>query len=870
MKLASIPAAEEPIGFRRLFFEIFIVLVVTEVLLAYSVPLLAPGAEEFGDAVLDIAVLTVVAAPIILWRCSAAFRRANRHTSHLDLSGSHGVVLTTALILVAGVGLSLFLGYQAQTTIGRDAQAQFDRLTERLASEAQRRTNLPVYGLKGARGVFIASNRVSRSEFLDYVASRDLPKEFPGVVSFGYVEPINRADISNFEALQREDGTPTFNVHGDDRTRDNLYVVKFASPSSGSHTRVGEDFGSSPICRTAIERAVQSGEPTLSGLVTLTREGHPNQVGFIYFVPIYLGSSTPATSAERQSGIKGLVFAPIAVHDALAGVAETAEGKLDMEVFDGTELTQSRLLLDVDNIPVAATDNPTHAVFGGRRFHDVRRIGIGGRDWTFAFSSTPKFEGSIDHITPLVFTISGSVLSVLLSLVIWSFGQGRRRALAVARFVREMNGELTTAKEQADELATRLRAQAALMEVESERMDLALTASSSGTWEWNPVTDEVIFDIRSAAIFGESAMSTRGADWRDRIHPGDLQAARKQIETHVTGETPNFQTVHRVRHKDGSWRWVISCGITVTRGLDGTSTRVVGLLADITERKELEQQLAQSQRLESIGELAAGIAHEINTPIQYVGDNVRFLQTQFQGLLQTINAYTAQLEGPSRTWEERRTEIAAIQKDLDVDFLLKEIPEAIEQSLEGVDRVATIVRAMKDFSHPGSAQKELIDLNRSIQSTVEVCRNRWKYVATVRTDLAADLPPVPCFVAEFNQVVLNLIVNASDAIAEVMPPGTGQQGVIDITSRTVGNVVEVRVVDNGAGIPDAVKGRIFEPFFTTKDIGKGTGQGLAISRNVIVNKHGGTLTFEPVPDGGTAFVIRIPLIDTSIKAQEAA
>ncbi len=326
----------------------------------------------------------------------------------------------------------------------------------------------------------------------------------------------------------------------------------------------------------------------------------------------------------------------------------------------------------------------------------------------------------------------------------------------------------------------------------------------------------------------------------------------------------------RDRAKDGRLFW---CDTTIKGilGPDGELLRMVAVRADITDKKNVEAQLQQAQKLESIGQLAAGIAHEINTPAQYVGDNLRFLQDQFGNLLKVIDAYAARLDGnaPAKPWHERKAEIEATLQEMDFAFLRDELPVAIAQSLEGIDRVATIIKAMKDFSHPGSATKEPADLNRSIRSTIEVCRNRWKYVADLETDLAADLPAVPCLVAEFNQVILNLIVNAADAIAEKIGD-SGAKGVIRVSSRIIGDRVEVRIADNGNGIPEAIKARMFEQFFTTKPVGKGTGQGLAISRNVIVKKHGGGLTFESTQGIGTTFIIELPLTENEPQKLEAA
>ncbi|CAN5811396.1 hypothetical protein BH11PLA1_BH11PLA1_16740 [soil metagenome] len=312
-------------------------------------------------------------------------------------------------------------------------------------------------------------------------------------------------------------------------------------------------------------------------------------------------------------------------------------------------------------------------------------------------------------------------------------------------------------------------------------------------------------------------------------------------------------------HSDGQQRHLLTSKVPLLDD-NGEVYAVLGICADITDQKRLEMQLAQAQKLESIGQLAAGIAHEINTPVQYVGDNVRFVRDQFAGLMRLLQRYAGHLEGnaPVQSWAERRADIAALAREIDFDFVVAEVPLALEQSLEGIGRVSAIVSAMKNFSHPGSAEREPADLNRAIISTATVCTNRWKYVADLKFALEDSLPPVPCLLAEFNQVVLNLIVNAADAISERVGAG-GEKGEILLTTRRARGGIEFTVRDNGAGIPLAVRARIFDPFFTTKPVGKGTGQGLPISRNVIVAKHGGTLTFETELGQGTTFAVWLPI-----------
>jgi len=279
--------------------------------------------------------------------------------------------------------------------------------------------------------------------------------------------------------------------------------------------------------------------------------------------------------------------------------------------------------------------------------------------------------------------------------------------------------------------------------------------------------------------------------------------------------------------------------------------------------REAETQFHQARRLEAIGRLAAGIAHEINTPTQYIGDNLRFLKEPFAALLDLLAKYRelAALAKDRRLAPELLAEIEAAEHALDLDYLAQEIPQAIGQSQEGVARVTAIVRAMKEFSHPGYAEKTDFDINRGIRSTVTVSRNEWKYVADLETDLDDSLTAVPCLPNEFNQVILNLIINAAQAIAEKIERRGGGKGRIVVSTRCDGEWAEIRVADDGPGIPKALQDKVFEPFFTTKEVGQGTGQGLAIARAVIVKKHGGRIALSSEEGKGATFIIRLPLGD---------
>jgi PAS domain S-box-containing protein len=290
---------------------------------------------------------------------------------------------------------------------------------------------------------------------------------------------------------------------------------------------------------------------------------------------------------------------------------------------------------------------------------------------------------------------------------------------------------------------------------------------------------------------------------------------------------------------------------------------VQATVRDVTEWKRLEMELNHAQKLESIGQLAAGIAHEINTPTQYVGDNIRFLQEIFTNVDGLLGELDRLLEAArlGNVTEALIAEVEARLREAEIGYLKTEIPKAIQQSFEGIEHVAKIVRAMKDFAHPGGENKQLVDLNRAIETTLTVSHNEWKYIAQVVTDFDPTLPLVPCLAGDFNQVILNVVVNAAQAIATVVGDGSQAQGVITIRTRRDGDWAEISVQDTGSGIPASIRGKIFDQFFTTKEVGKGTGLGLSIAHSIVVQKHAGTITFQTEEGKGTVFVIRVPLVD---------
>ena len=292
-----------------------------------------------------------------------------------------------------------------------------------------------------------------------------------------------------------------------------------------------------------------------------------------------------------------------------------------------------------------------------------------------------------------------------------------------------------------------------------------------------------------------------------------------------------------------------------------TGTGLLILIQDETEKHALDDQLRSAQKMEAIGNLAAGVAHEINTPIQYVGDNTGFIQDSWSQIAEVLSA-AQRLRNEAVCGQVSAAAIEsfdACSKKADVEYLIREVPRAIEQTLEGIQRVAKIVSAMKEFSHPGSQEKRAVDLNRAIETTVVISRNEWKYVADVQMKLDPNLPLVPCLAGEINQVLLNLLVNAAHAIADAVQSIEDGRGKITISTRQNGDWVEMSVADTGTGIPKHAQEKVFDPFFTTKEVGKGTGQGLMLAHTVVVKKHGGRIWFDTEVGKGTTFFVKLPI-----------
>ncbi|MEJ2694326.1 MAG: PAS domain S-box protein [Candidatus Thiodiazotropha sp.] len=459
-------------------------------------------------------------------------------------------------------------------------------------------------------------------------------------------------------------------------------------------------------------------------------------------------------------------------------------------------------------------------------------------------------------------------------------------------------GEIELFKETGRRLGDGLSLLTAFSELKKneENYSRIVNLANEGIWVLDAKGKTSFANARMAEMLGYTAEEMQGRPVTDFMFEDEVQDYVEKLNSSFKNVTVPYE--RKYRRKDGETLWVM---VSATGILDeeGKFVGGFGMVSDVTAKRQAEADLRhlneelearviertgelqashvelekayeelkrahasilQQEKMASIGQLASGIAHEINTPTQYVSNNISFLRESMDGLLsgmQTCLGAVSSAQNGSLT-REALGELEAVLEETDFDYLKTEIPRALEESTEGIRRITSIVVAMKEFAHPSGDNLELVDLENLIQNTVEISRNSWKSVADLSIEPAATPLRVYGRRDELGQVLLNLIINAVDAIEEPHKAGEAL-GRIRIQSRDVGGWAEIRVEDTGCGIPLELRHKIFEPFFTTKEVGKGSGQGLAIAYHIIKDKHGGELLVDSASDRGTTLTIRLPM-----------
>lgn len=428
----------------------------------------------------------------------------------------------------------------------------------------------------------------------------------------------------------------------------------------------------------------------------------------------------------------------------------------------------------------------------------------------------------------------------------------------------QLAGALTEKRKLSTALNTRLswlesevRARTKEIEAREERLQTVLDVAPDGIVTINQRGEIESANVAAAAMFGYSQTEMQG-------RPVDILTS---CDDSLTALKSMIEQVGLQQNRTVDCECQKSCGATfpshwtIGKRIDGPGRFQTAIVRDESEHERMRANLAQAQKLEAVGQLAAGIAHEINTPAQFVGENTRFLKDAFDDIgttLESLQRLVDKCDSDSLATEEKEAAKHAIDQS-DIPYLVSEIPKAIDQSLDGISRISAIVRAMKGFSHPGSAEMALTNIHECLDNTITVCQTEWKYVAEIERNYDECLALVPCNAPEINQVFINLLVNAAHAVADSLEKSTETKGNIIVSTKAFSDHAEITIQDSGVGIPKANCSRIFDPFFTTKEVGKGTGQGLSIARSIIVDKHNGKIEVDSRPGEGTTFRIQLPL-----------
>ncbi len=584
-------------------------------------------------------------------------------------------------------------------------------------------------------------------------------------------------------------------------------------------------------------------------------------IGYVTFDATSLENSARAKSTMFATNLTSQLYGAIAMNDVMLaeqalqplttdrnvyGVAVYTEGgrrlaghgeyPATLTSFDEIKLTDDRVLLATRDIHVGEG-------VSGRLFLALSTEHISAA--RFRAAQFPAMTTAVVLLFAILLALANS-FSVMMSEVVRMFEERRQMERTEKERLEKLVSERTRELEQG-------REQYRLVVEGTQAIPFALDVED-GHFEY-------IGPQGPARLgFGEELWKQIG--FLDKLMPRDRNGAvRERMDQSTSGSFEAEATVITQDEQRIDLRWVASCEQS-----DSTGQHKVlrGMMLDVTDQRRLENELAQAQKLESVGRLAAGVAHEINTPVQFVSDSVHFVREAMDDLSEIVDKYRS-LRAATQSGANAGAEVVAAAKaaeeaedDADLDYILENAPVALDRARDGLGRVAAIVRSMKEFAHPDRKEMAAADLNQAIRSTLVIASNEYKYVAEVETDFDASLPHVSCYAGEINQVVLNLIVNAAHAIGDVVKE-QGGKGKIRVATRVLGESVEIAISDTGKGIPVEVRSRIFDPFFTTKEVGKGTGQGLAIARTVVVEKHGGTLHFETEVGHGTTFYIRLPI-----------
>ena len=613
----------------RLLVEVSVTIALVQALIWVVLPVLAPGLTGVAEGLVDIALLILLCVPVIYWRCMAALRtpRATVHrpegaapSQTLSVRAAIGI---TAAAQIAGLAVTSGVVMWLKLDLDREAQFQFDRGTERIEAEVKRRFNQPLLGLKGARGAYAASPNISRRAFKDYVESRDLPNEFPGIRGFGFIARVQRGHLDTFIARERGDFAPEFAVRTNSSAAD-LLIIKYIEPIAANRAAQGFDIGQEAVRREAAERAMNSGQPALTGKIVLPQDGKQSP-GVLYLLPVYRHGSDPTTQAQHQAALVGLLYAPIVMSELFQGLADVVDQTLRIELSDGSSFNTDNIFFDSDNANPVTTTATQSSLDHQPVLAVMRPIVVGGRNLSLRISSTPAFHATQDRSSLALASIAGAFVSLLLALTVWLLAVGRLRA---QRLAERMTTDL-------DRLARVVQHTTNAVFIADTRMRI--------TWVNAGFTRMTGYSLDEA--WGRTPGELLGSDKTD---PHTIQKLTSSVDL---GQSCRVEVLNRA--KDGHEYWV-DTEVQPTHDADGVLIGFMEIGTDITARKQAEHER----------ETANAVLTERTTQLHAVLDNI----SQGVAVIASDNAVVLQsrrvmdlLEIPEHLHRAKWAELIAFQ-----------------------------------------------------------------------------------------------------------------------------------------------------------------------------------------------------------------
>ncbi len=721
--------------------------------------------------------------------------------------------LAAYIVLTLGIAASILAYYYANNNIKEREKIRFESVAKQTTLLVKTRMEAYRQTLYAGAGLFDSSDGVTRNEWSNFVKALKISQNFPGIQGLGYSEVVHPKDKETHTTRIKSEGFLEYALRPDGE-RDIYTSIIYLEPFDERNKRAfGYDMFSEEVRREAMIRAAFSGQAAMSGKVRLVQENSiDEQAGFLTYVPVYRKGVPLETKEQRMNAIQGFVYAPFRAKDLMNGVLGDRNKYIALDIYDGAKIDNNNLL-----ISKYSKDTQTDEPFV------ISSLDIDGRTWTLCFRPLQEFakEGKTNE--------PWFILSIGLTLSIAIFG---------------MMLSLVKTKERAQELAKKITKKLSLSE---ERLRFALEGSGDGIWDWNIDTNEVFFSKRWKEMLGfaEDEIEASLDEWKNRVHPDDLEQTLESVKAHLEGKTHIYISQHRVKCKDGSYRWILDRGVVVERDKNMFPTRMVSSHTDISAQKTAEEELKK------VNEHLAQLVEE-ETAKRIEKDKLLIQQSKLATMGEMIGAIGHQ-------WRQPLNSLGLMVQDTLFAYKYGELDEEYlkrfkETAMDTIQSMSKTIDDFKNFFSPNKKEEQFF-LEDAVSQTLKILEAQLKNnsIEVLFDKESVHKHPYVCYKNELNQVILNILANAKDALIEKKP----QKQFIKIDISSANNGREIIIEDSAGGIPQEIMDKIFNPYFTTKEEGKGTGIGLYMSKDIIEEHLGGKINVQN-SQNGAKFTIWLP------------